>query len=68
MAARASARKEPMGLTAGITVMFTPEEKVELRRAAFESGARSTSDFIRAAAMKALERTTKKIPALKATG
>lgn len=53
MAARASARKEPEGLTAGMTVMFTPAEKHEIRRAAFESGARSTSEFIRQAAVKA---------------
>lgn len=57
--------KERIGLTAGITVMFTPKEKQEIRSAAFHSGARSQSDFIRTAAIKAAKRS---VPALKAAG
>lgn len=52
MAARPGVRKE----TSGITVLFEKSEKQLIRRAAVEADVRSSSEFIRQAAVKAAKK------------
>jgi hypothetical protein len=44
----------------GITVLFSPEERRQIRQAVVETDARSASEFIRAAAVRAAAASDRK--------